>query len=67
MGGKAGRGSENKIPFVAAVSLDNSGHPLYVKMAPIPGFTLKATADWAQRDLSPGCTSVPIVWLVLRA
>ncbi len=26
-GGKAGRGSENKIPFVAAVSVDDEGHP----------------------------------------
>jgi hypothetical protein len=57
-GGKAGRGSENKIPFVAAVSLDQAGHPLYIKMAPVPGFTLKAIADWAQSDLSPGCVVV---------
>lgn len=57
-GGKAGRGSENKVPFVAAVSLDTAGHPLYIKMAPISGFTLKAIADWAQRDLSPGCIVV---------
>lgn len=26
-GGKAGRGSENKVPFVAAVSIDDQGHP----------------------------------------
>jgi hypothetical protein len=26
VGGKAGRGSENKVPFVAAVSLDPEGH-----------------------------------------
>jgi len=26
-GGTAGRGSENKVPFVAAVSLDEDGHP----------------------------------------
>lgn len=57
-GGKAGRGSENKVPFVAAVSLDQAGHPLYVKMAPVPGFTLKAIADWAQRDLSPDCVVI---------
>lgn len=54
-GGKAGRGSENKVPFIAAVSLDTNGHPLYVKMAPVPGFTRKAIADWAKQDLSPGC------------
>jgi len=57
-GGKAGRGSENKVPFVAAVSLDGDGHPLYVKMAPVPGFTRKAIANWAKADLSPGCVVV---------
>jgi hypothetical protein len=57
-GGKAGRGSENKVPFVAAVSLNAEGHPLYVKMAPVPGFTRKAIADWAKADLSPGCRVV---------
>jgi len=54
-GGKAGRGSENKVPFVAAVSLNAEGHPVYVKMALVPGFTRKAMADWAKVDLSPGC------------
>jgi len=54
-GGKAGRGSENKVPFVAAVSLNAEGHPVYVKLAPVPGFTRKAIADWAKADLSPGC------------
>lgn len=54
-GGKAGRGSENKVPFVAAVSLTAEGHPKYVKMAPVPGFTLKAIANWAANDLAPGC------------
>ncbi len=38
-GGKAGRGSENKIHFVAAVSLDDEGHPLRVKLTTVPGFT----------------------------
>jgi hypothetical protein len=53
-GGKAGRGSENKIPFVAAISLSEQGRPLYIKMAPVPGFTRKAIVDWATGDLHPG-------------
>jgi hypothetical protein len=28
-GGEAGRGSENKIPVVAAVSLNEAGHPIH--------------------------------------
>ena len=39
-GGKAGRGSENKIPFVATVSLSDDGHPLRAKLSPVPAFTL---------------------------
>jgi len=54
-GGKAGRGSENKVPFVAAISLSAEGRPLYIKMAPVPGFTRKAIVGWANADLSPGC------------
>jgi len=54
-GGKAGRGSENKVPFVAAISLSAEGRPLYIKMAPVPGFTRKAIFDWANEDLAPGC------------
>jgi len=36
-GGKPGRGSENKAPAVAAVSLSDKGHPLYVKVTQVPG------------------------------
>lgn len=55
-GGKVGRGSENKVPFVAAVSLSEDGHPLRTKLTPVPGFTLKSIAQWAQDNLAPGST-----------
>ncbi len=54
-GGKAGRGSENKVPFVAAISLGAEGRPLYIKMALVPGFTRRAVFDWATADLVPDC------------
>lgn len=54
-GGKAGRGCENKVPFVAAISLNDEGHPLYIKMTPVAGFTIKAISAWAKVELSPGC------------
>ena len=41
-GGKPGRGSENKVPFIAAVSLNDLGNPLYAKVTPVPGFTSEA-------------------------
>jgi hypothetical protein len=53
--GTAGRGSPNKVPFVAAVSLNESGHPIYMKATAISGFTREAIASWARESLKPGC------------
>lgn len=55
-GGKAGRGSENKVPFVAAVSLSDDGHPMRIKLTPVSTFSLKAVAQWAKSCLAPGST-----------
>lgn len=52
-GGKVGRGSENKVPFVAAISLSQEGRPLRVQLTPVPGFTLKAISAWAKDHLAP--------------
>jgi transposase-like protein len=53
-GGKPGRGSENKVPFVAAVSLNGEGNPLYLKVTPVSGFTSEAISKWAKANLIPG-------------
>ena len=53
-GGKPSRGSENKVPFAAAVSLNDTGNPLYVKVAPVPAFTSDAISKWAHSNLAPG-------------
>ena len=50
-GGKAGRGSENKVPFVIAVEVSDKGHPRQAVITPVPGFTLKALAAWTQQHL----------------
>lgn len=52
-GGKAGRGSENKVPFVIALELSDAGHPHQAVMTPVSGFTLKALATWTQQHLHP--------------
>lgn len=57
-GGTAGRGSENKVPFLAAVSVDPDGHPVHAKLTPVPGFTRKAVADWASSHVRPGSVIV---------
>jgi hypothetical protein len=53
--GKPDRGSENKVPIVAAVSVDNEGHPRDVKLATVASFSFAAIADWAQDSLAIGC------------
>lgn len=53
-GGKVGRGSENKVPFVAGVSLTEENHPLRVRLTPVPGFTREAIATWATGNVAPG-------------
>lgn len=55
-GGTPGRGSENKVPFVAAVSLNKAGHPLRVKLNPVTGFTHEAIEQWARANLAPDST-----------
>ena len=52
--GMAGRGSENKIPIVAAVSLNEAGHPIHARISAVSGFSSEAIADWAKRHLMPG-------------
>ena len=52
-GGKPGRGSENKGPIVAAISLRNTGRPLYVEVTQVPGFTSDAILKWTRSNLAP--------------
>ena len=51
-GGKAGRGSENKSAFVAAVALKD-GRPRYAKFSPVGSFNSGEIAQWAKRCLAP--------------
>lgn len=53
-GGKVGRGSENKVPLVAAVSLTEEDHPLRVSLTPVAGFTNEAVSAWAKDHIAPG-------------
>jgi hypothetical protein len=54
-GGTAGRGSENKVPIVAAVILDDPGHPIHVKVSRVATFSFAAIAHWAQDALARAC------------
>jgi transposase-like protein len=52
-GGKAGRGSENKVPFVAAVALNAVGQPMRLKLDLVQGFTNESISKWAKASLLP--------------
>ena len=53
--GVGGRGSPNKVPIVAAVSTNDQGHPMRVKLTQVTGFTCQAITTWARANLTPGC------------
>jgi transposase-like protein len=53
-GGKRGRGSENKRPFVIAVATDEAGRPGFAVIEPLSGFTKLAITQWANQRLQPG-------------
>ncbi len=57
-GGKVGRGSENKVPFVAAVQTNEKGHPLFVRFDPVAAFSGREIAAWSERALS----AQTVVW-----
>lgn len=56
--GKRGRGSENKIPFIAAVQTDAQGHPLRVGLSRVKTFSLTKVQAWASRALAPSTVVV---------
>ena len=54
-GGKPGRGSENKQPFVIAVSTDETLEcPTFAVIEPVKSFDDASMIDWGQRRLAEG-------------
>ena len=53
-GDKPGRGFENKMPFVAAVSLNGAEHSMHTKLNLVSGFTWTVIGNWAEASLAPG-------------
>lgn len=53
-GGSRGRGSENKQPFVVAVSTDKNNHPLRIKLDPIDSFSSADIEKWTNNHIATG-------------
>lgn len=61
--GVGGRGSPNKVPIVAAVSTNDAGRPMRVKVTAIGSFTREAIANWA---MSPTAVMEPPMFGILE-
>lgn len=57
-GGKTGRGSENKVPFIAAVQTNNQKNPIYAVFSQVKAFTSEEVVVWSKRSLAPSTTVV---------
>ncbi len=57
-GGKVGRGSENKVPFIAAVQTNDQHHPQYIVFSKVKAFSSAEVKAWASRSLVPTTTVV---------
>lgn len=52
-GAKPGRGSPNKVPFIAALSCNHEGHPIGLRLGKVTGFRKAEVARFAQRHFDP--------------
>jgi transposase-like protein len=52
--GKRGRGSPNKVPFVAAVETTQDGRPVKIQLRRVRGFRQREIARFAKSCLAPG-------------
>jgi transposase-like protein len=48
---KRGRGSSNKTPFIAAVQLNQDGHPIHAKLHKVSAFKKDNIKQWATENL----------------
>jgi len=51
--GPRGRGAKGKRPFVAAVSMNDEGHPIRMRFSAVNGFKTQELTKWAQIHLTP--------------
>lgn len=51
--GKRGRGSENKVPLIAAVQTTADGQAIYARLDVLPDWKMTTVARWALKALMP--------------
>jgi transposase-like protein len=58
VGGKAGRGSENKVAFIAAVQTSETNHPLLAVFSRVKSFSLAEIKEWSAKHLATSATVI---------
>lgn len=53
--GKRDRSATGKMPFVATLSFSAEGHPLYLKLSQLNGFTKDEISAWSAKHLQSEC------------
>lgn len=56
--GKRGRGATGKTPFLAAVSRNDKGHPIYMRMSKVNSFTWHEVNRWSSMHLDDSCVVI---------
>lgn len=56
--GKRGRGALGKTPFLAAVSCNDEGHPIHMRMSKVKAFTACEIERWILKHLDENCTVI---------
>ncbi len=52
-GGKRGRGAPGNTPFLAAISRNEEGHPVHMRMSKITSFTSANVKAWTLKHINP--------------
>ena len=52
--GKRGRGSKNKVPFLAAVEKNSDGRPMRIKLSVVAGFKKDEIKRWSKKHIQAG-------------
>ena len=55
-GAKPGRGSPNKVPFIAALSCNAEGHPIGLRLGKVAGFRKAEVERFAKRHFDPNAS-----------
>ncbi len=51
--GVRGRGAKGKRPFVAAVYMNEEGHPMHMRFSAVNGFKKQELTQWAKTHIRP--------------